>query len=87
MVDVFVKDVPVGRFFATADQPPANVFVMRVLPCEQYIGKAKKGQRREKRKFNALCQRIDDGEYVYIEGGRMVRLIAVEEHDKTTFYV
>ncbi len=73
MMDVKASDVPVGRFFATADRPPGNVFVMRVSAAQ--------------RGGEGLCQNIDDKSFWNIEPNRFVRLIREDEYDKTRFHV
>lgn len=69
---VFAHEVASGRFFATADPPPANVFVMCVSPGTSDPG---------------LCQNIADESYWHIQGNRLVRLIREDEYGKTVFYV
>lgn len=73
MVDVFASNLDSGQFFATADPPPDNVFVMLVSPrFGDNIG---------------LCQNIVDESYWEIQGNRMVRLIAEDEYENTVFHV
>jgi len=61
-----------GEFFATVDQPPNNVFVLRVPATPTQWG---------------LCQNINDETYWKIAGNRFVRRIREDEYDKNTFYV
>ena len=77
-MDVPARDVASGRFFATADQPPGNVFIMRIQPRRDIpTGRYEDG----------LCQNIDDESFWSIEGNRLVRLIREDEYDKKKFYV
>ena len=77
-MDIMAQDVRGGRFFATIDKPPANVFIMRLAPHrDELTGRMEPG----------LCQNIADESLWSIEGDRLVRLIREDEHDKTMFYV
>lgn len=71
-MDVLVKDLKNGEFFATADQPPNNVFIMLVPPTATETG---------------LCQNINDETYWRIDGNRFVRRIREDEYDKKIFHV
>lgn len=69
-MDVPAKNIPVNRFFASADKPPGNVWVMRVRPTQAEPG---------------LCQNVNDESFWHIDGDRWVRLIGEHEYDKTDF--
>jgi len=73
-IRVPAKHVDVGRFFATTDKPPGNVFFMCVRPVLRNgnIG---------------LCQNIEDNSYWHINGDGLVRLILEDEHDQSLFAV
>lgn len=71
-MDVMAKDVSVGRFFATADQPHGNVFIMRVRATSRNDG---------------LCERLNDNSLWQIRPNRRVRLLMEDEYDGTRFYV
>jgi hypothetical protein len=99
MVDVLASDVDVGRFFATADPPPNNVFMMCVRPRREgrHILEDKSGRvRMPNGQFvsaeqignnTGLCVNINDESYWRIDGNRYVRLIREDEYDKTEFHV
>jgi hypothetical protein len=75
-MDVPAKDVPGGRFFATIDDPPGNVFIMRIAPRRIVAtGRYEPG----------LCQNINDSSWWNIEASRFVRLIREDEHDQRLF--
>lgn len=86
-MDIPLKDVPVGRFFATADPPPGNVYILRQSPSWVYVGRPVKGQRRRRLHLPGLCQNISDETYWAIWGHVHVRLIREDEHDQTEFFV
>jgi hypothetical protein len=82
-MDLPAKDVPVGRFFVTADPPPNNVFIMRRAPRMVLHGR-KKAERRQVLE-DGLCQNINTDEYMRIDGRVLVRLLAEAEHNQTHF--
>ena len=73
-MDVLASSVEVGRFFATADPTPENVWIMRVRP-RPMLGN------------EGTCENINTGEFWSIAGNRYVRLISEDEYDKTRFDV
>jgi hypothetical protein len=71
-MDLPAKDVVQGRFFAVADRPPDNVYVMCVQPRERMAG---------------LCQNINTLTHYTIDANRLVRLIRKDEEDQREFHV
>lgn len=96
-MDVPVADVPVGRFFATADSPPDNVYYLcahgrvrrpRMIKSDgriRYID-GKFASKELAGENVSLCQNINTGHYWYIRNDLLVRLIREDEHDKTIFH-
>jgi hypothetical protein len=77
-MDVPASTVAGGRFFATADDPPGNVWIMRISPRRDIAtGRYEPG----------LCQNIQDKSYWSIAGNRLVRLIREDEYDKSQFFL
>ena len=74
MIDVPAKDIKHGEFFATADDPPNNVWVMW-LTCDVTDD------------GTGLCQNINTEEYYTIEPHGLVRRIDKTEYDRKVFHV
>lgn len=74
IMDILAKDVPVNRFFAVADPPPNNVYMMCVPPKPEHNNQG-------------TCININDDSYWLIDGNRFVRLISKDEHDQKVFHV
>lgn len=72
MIDVPFSALEVGEFFATSDNPPANVFIVRVA-----------SHNREK----GTVQCIHDETYWTIEPQKHVRRIDKSEYDRSVFHV
>lgn len=82
-MDVFAHTVESGRFFAVADNPPNNVYIMRIQP-RRIMSKIGTNNWDE---TDGLCQNIHDESFWSIRANRFVRLIREDEYDKTKFYV
>lgn len=84
-MDIPARDVPVGRFFATDEPAPDNVYVMLSSPTFRWAGRPTKGQRRRKLPVPGLCQNINTETHYCIFGATLVRLIREDEHDQPRF--